>query len=307
MISVRISALSGLHIGATWSFSQGEFSVGGSAACSVFICDEDFPEVFLKMKIRGRRVLIDESSSVEIGETGSDANCRWLFPDQKVFVEHEGVKFCIEVLDTSGKMLAKVTNIIRRTMFQTVESVRGIGVSLILGLSLVLGMSSTVIILFLGTSNVSSLEAKTNEKLAEEQRKAEVVNNQILLAIQAEMNAFAKAQSLDNFKLITAQKDVSVEGKMSRRSLSQFEELLTKLARDYGGSVRLKAQVELTNEQKVVDSVQVRSISLGDQPVVILRSGQKLFLGSFYENLRLVEITEDKIVFVGQSSYELYL
>jgi hypothetical protein len=308
MISVTIEALSGLHVGAKWSFNGGEFSIGGSSACSVFICDEGFPEVFLVMKILGRRVMIDSSSSgVEVGESKQGSSGKWLYPDQKVLVEYQGVQFSITVIDASGKLMAKLGDSLQRRLFETVESIRGIGVSLVLGLSFAMGLGTTVVVLFLGTSNASRLEAKTNENPRATVVEAPSLIEQIKGAINSELTAFAQDKNIEVFRVVESDNSIAVETQMSRKNLVNFESLLSKLAKDYGNMVLFNVKVSFTDEQSIIDQLQIRSVSLGEQPVVILRNGQKLTLGSFYESLRLVDVNENRVVFSGKSTYELPL
>ena len=94
---------------------------------------------------------------------------------------------------------------------------------------------------------------------------------------------------------------------MSRAELVKFERLLKKLSLDYGQNVKIKANVALTLEQKIVDSLAIRSVSFGEQPVVTLSSGERLFIGSSYKNLEVKEVKLDGIVLAGSSVYRLPL
>jgi hypothetical protein len=309
MIGVRISALSGLHVGATWYFTSGEFTLGGSSTCSAFICDDDFPEVFLTMRIIGRKVMVDLGVTLEeeIGELRKNGSGRWLFPDQKIFIEHGDIKFSIEVLDTSGESLARIANFIRRVVFNSVETVRGIGIQLVFGLSFAMGMAATVTVLFFGTSNVSRLEAKTNGELSTKQAEDALVLEQVLAAISFEINKFITNTGVQGVNLSTKGDQVNIAGAMSRKQLLQFEGLLTQLTSDYGHLVGITAKMALTTEQVLIDGLEIMSVSLGEQPVVVLRNGQKLFIGSDYETLKLVGVNEQKAVFSGGSTYEIPL
>lgn len=311
MINVKVDVLSGLHAGASWVFSSGDVSIGGNSQCSVFLCDQALPDFCLRLRVIGNRVLLKEvNSGLEgagelVGREG-----KWVYPDQVFTIESNGVKFNLSVVDSSAVVWARLGNFLRRSLSSTAELIQGMGVRLVLGISFCMGLISTVTVLFLGTVGANSLEARENEAALENQEQVVVSAkpHKIIDSVQDELIRFSQTQKVAYTSLEVKDDTVRVVAEMNRVQIRKFEDMLKNLARDYGTSVSISAQLALTQEQKLVDAIDVRSVSYGNQPVVMLRSGERLFLDSVHNNLRLIEVSTDKIVLSGQSArYELTL
>ncbi len=311
MINIKIEVLTGLHSGATWEFNGGEVSVGGSSMCSVFLCDQVLPDSCLKLKIIGNRVLLVgvnaelEGASELIGREG-----KWIYPDQAFVFEYQGVRFSLSILDASAMFLSRIGNYLRRKAVASAELVQGMGLQFVLGVSFCLGLASTVTVLFLGSVGANKAEAKEYKDLENKIKLAEVAAkpNQVIDSVKQELMAFASAEKIKLNQFEIKDDAVTLAAEMTRIQLKSFENTLQNLARDYGSSVSISARLSLSKEQMLVDEIDVRSVSFGNQPVVTLRGGERLFLDSFYNDLRLVEVSANRIVLVGQSAtYELPL
>lgn len=310
MINVKIEILSGLHSGASWVFSSGDVSIGGNSQCSVFLCDEDLPDFCIQLRIIGNRILLKE---VNPGLAGADElvgrEGKWIYPDQLFMLECAGVRFSLSVLDRSAVLLDRIANIMRKSVHRSLELIQGMGIQLVLGVSFCLGLLSTVIVLFLGTVGGSNVEAKENKSL-DSPTALEVAAkpNKIVDSVQQELSRFSESQKVSFSTLEIKDDSISVSAEFTRVQMKNFERLLQNLARDYGDSVSITAKLSLNQEQKLVDEIDVQSVSFGSQPVVMLRTGERLFMDAMYNELRLVKVSSNSIVLEGKSAtYELPL
>ena len=310
MINVKIEVLSGLHSGANWTFGSGEISIGGNSQCSVFLCDEVLPDFCVQLKVIGNRVLLKEvnpalqGADELIGREG-----KWVYPDQVFMLEYEGVKFSLSVVDQSAVILARIANALRRRVHGTLELVQGMGIQLVLGISFCLGLLSTVTVLFLGTVGGNSVEAKEHQSLEQaDQVEVAAKPNQVIDSVRQELVRFSESQSASFAVLDIKDDSVNLSAELTRKQMKNFESLLQNLARDYGTKVAITAKVSLSPEQKLVDEIDIQSVSFGNQPVVMLRTGERLFLDGSYNDLRLVKVASNGIVLQGKlATYELPL
>ena len=231
-------------------------------------------------------------------------------PDQVFTIESNGVRFNLSVVDSSAVIWARLGNFMRKSLSSTAELIQGMGVQLVLGISFCLGLISTVTVLFLGSAGANSLEAREKEAALENPEQVVVAAkpHKIIDSVREELMRFSQTQKVAYTSLEVKDDTVRLVAEMNWVQTRNFESMLKNLARDYGTSVSISAQLALTQEQKLVDEIDVRSVSYGNQPVVMLRSGERLFLDSEYNNLRLIEVSTNKIVLMGQSErYELAL
>lgn len=307
MINVKIDVLSGLHAGASWVFNNGEISVGGNPQCSVFLCDQDLPDFCVRLKVIGNRVLLREVNPALVGAdelVGREG--KWVYPDQVFAIESQGVKFNLSIVDSSAVIWARLGNFACKSLSSSAELIQGMGVKLVLGISFCMGLVSTVTVLFLGTVGANNLEAREREAAMENKGLVISKPHKVIDSVREELVRFSETRKVSYTSLEVKDDSVRVVADMNRVQMRDFENMLKNLARDYGKTVSISAQLALSQEQKLVDEIDVRSVSYGSQPVVMLRGGERLFLDSVYNNLRLVEVSTNKIVLVGQSSrYEL--
>lgn len=308
MISVRIEVLSGLHSGASWAFGNGEVSVGGNSQCSVFLCDEVVPDFFIRLKVIGNRVLLQE---VHPGLLGAEElvgrEGKWVYPDQTFMLEYEGIKFSMSVIDTSMVFLARIGNVLRKRVTGTLELVQGMGIQLVLGISFCLASLSTVVVLFLGTVGGNNLQAKEYSSL-EGGIEALAKPNKIIDSVRQELIRFSESQNASFTSLQIDENSVNLSAELTRVQMKNFESLLQNLARDYGNTVAITAKLSLNPEQILVDEIDIQSVLFGNQPVVMLRTGERLFLDASYKDLRLVKVASNGIVLQGKlASYEIPL
>lgn len=310
MISIKIEVMSGLHSGANWAFGNGEISIGGNSQCSVFLCDEVLPDFCLRLKVIGNRVLLKEvnpglqGAAELVGREG-----KWVYPDQVFMLEYEGVKFSVSVVDQSTVILARIANAFRKRVHGTLELVQGMGIQLVLGISFCLGLLSTVTVLFLGTVGGNNVQAKEHKSL-EQATEVEVTAkpNQVIDSVRQELIRFSESQRASYTVLEINDDSVNLSAEFTRIQMRNFENLIQNLARDYGANVAITAKLSLSPEQKLVDEIDIQSVSFGSQPVVMLRTGERLFLDASYNDLRLVKVASNAIVLQGKSAtYELPL
>lgn len=308
MINVKIEVLSGLHSGANWCFSGGEVSVGGSPECSVFLCDEVLPDFCIRLKIIGNRVLLKDVNTALLGAdelVGREG--KWVYPDQTFMLEYEGIKFSLSVVDQSTVILSRLKNALGKRLHGSLELVQGMGIQLVLGISFVLGLLSTVSVLFLGTVGGNNVQAKEYQSL-EQVEQPSAKPNKIIDSVRQELIRFAEVQQVSYKTLEMKEDSVKVSAEFSRKQMKSFETLLQNLARDYGSEVSISATASLSAEQKFVDEIDVQSVSFGNQPIVMLRTGERLFLDAAYNDLRLVKVARDGLVLQGKlASYEIAL
>lgn len=312
MIKIRIDVLTGLHAGANWEFNTGTVTIGGSSDCGVFLCDAGLPDYCLILKIVANKVLLDlVDSRLQGDEEIVGREGRWVYPGQSFELESNGVRFQVSIVDFSGVFAARALNAVRRVSTHTAEYVQRMGVQLVVGVCLSLAFLSTITILFFGSSG-NELNAQNNgieyiDPNSLEFGKDIVRPNLITDTVRSELIGFASNFQVSFSSLVAGANNVTVSAAMSRFQIRQFESLLLDLARDYGTSVNIGAEVRLTPEQEIVDRIQVRSVSFGQQPVVTLMSGERLFIGSYYNDLRLADVSENSIVLVGDSTYRIPL
>lgn len=312
MIRVKVEVTSGLHAGAVWEFSNGEVTIGGSADCSVFLCDQELPDYCIKLKIIGNRVLLRHIASGMQGISELEGRVgKWVYPDQKFQIECNGVQFSIQVTDISGLIFARFANVALKKLNDSAEVIQDLGMKIVLAVSLGLGFISTVIVLLLGTSGKDLRAAEeikhAQNKVQTAQARPVAIPNTMVDSFRQEIQAFLNSRKIRNIQISVKGDSIELSAKMSRLELSELEGLMSRLAQDYGSKVSFKAQVGLTDEQLAVDSIDIRSVSFGAQPVIMLGDGDRLFLGSYYKNLKLISVTKDGIVLAGKSSYSVPL
>jgi hypothetical protein len=313
---INVKVLSGLHEGAEWSFTSGEVMIGGNAQCTIFLCDDEVPEYCVTLKIIGNRITclyVDEK--VAGAEELASRIGKWVYPDQHYELDCNGIKIQLSVLDASGQLLTSVSNFFKRHSNTVFDCVQRMGVQLVVGTSIALSCLSSVLLIFFGSGTPSS-NAATNLKV-DYQNAAQIAESNVLSAktsaamlqfVKDDLTNFAQKNSIEYGEFKVENGSVEIKAEMSRKHLKKFEALLEKTAKFYGNNISLKVDVALSEQQRTVDELLVKSVKLGSQPAVVLESGERLFVGASYKGLELIKINQNEIVFKSDDSvYEVFI
>ena len=316
MIKLCVKVLTGVHEGADWLFTSGLVSIGGSAESSVFLCDENIPDQLLALKVIGNRVLVVNLDARSFSSDVSLLRSRvgkYLYPGDVFHLEVAGIRFVVSVIDTSQIIIGRAYNIFRRKMNAFADWAQEFGMRIVLAFSLLMGMLSTVVVLFFGVSGAELRAAAERPKVQYVDAKElefkgpKPVALRISDSVKTQLKQFAETQSITLQILESGEKEVKLKAAMSRTQIAEFEKLITRLMMDYGASVSLVAEVSYSEEQQIVDGIEIKGVSFAGKPTVTLSTGEKLFVGSIYRNLEVREVDPTGIVLAGSSVYKLPL
>lgn len=150
---------------------------------------------------------------------------------------------------------------------------------------------------------------KGSERIAEVAERQEQVPIGVTMAsnIVQDLTSFAKRQGTKGISVRQEEDKVEIDAELSRAQAMEFERELIRFGRDYGQFVQLKANLRFTPEQKLVDEIRVSQIVFGKAAAVILQDGEMLFEGGKYNGLTITQISMDKVVLDGTTSYEVPL
>jgi hypothetical protein len=315
MLALSIEVTSGLHAGAKWKFGNGVVTLGGNANSEVFLCDDGIPDQCLKLKVSGNKVTFEEISGEIrfLGQLGKVPS-RVLYAGQSLTVTCRQVQFIISAATESGRVWAGFSNSTARFFGAILDLVRSIGPGTIMAISCLFGLLVTTVILFFGTANFSESQAFPAAGLIENPKALPPpppppVADQLLRVVQLQMMHFKEEHKLNDFEVVIDMDKVRVRatGSLSRMQMQQFETLLRRISADHGRQIEIVAAISLSSEQKAVDEIEVAGVLLGNQPVLVLRDGTRLFLGARHQGVVLDEVSENRLVFVGNTRYELPL
>lgn len=315
MLTLNIEVTSGLHAGARWKFDHGLVTLGGDANSEVFLCDEGIPEQCMKLRIFGNRITFEEMAAEVryLGQAGKSAN-RTLYAGQSINFSCRQVQFTVSASTESSLLWTRILNTGSRMCGGMVELVRSIGPGTVLALSCLIGLLATTVILFFGTTQRPDFQAApdpagpassnvSNEKVLPP------MTEQLLTVVETELIEFQGSQQLDDFFVHSDPQSgsIKIEGRLSRSQIRKFENLLKRIASDHGNQIDIIATVDLSNEQKSVDGIEVAGVLLGTHPALVLRDGTRLFVGANYQGVVLDQVSENGLVFVGSTRYEVPL
>lgn len=315
MLTLSIEVTSGLHAGAKWTFDRGIVTLGGNANSEVFLCDEGIPDQCMKIRIFGNRITFEEIAAEVryLGQAGKSTN-RTLYAGQSINFSCRQIQFSVSALNESGPVLTRLINFGSRFFGGLMELVRSIGPGAILTLSCLIGLLVTTVILFFGSMRQPEVQASpaaesTAPHIKNISLSTPPIKEQLLGVVQSELVEFQGSQKLDDFVIDTdmVKGSVNIKGRLSRQQLHKFETLLQRIASDHGNQIDILATVDLSNEQKSVDKIDVSGVLLGAHPALILRDGTRLFVGAKYNGVVLDQVTENGLVFVGNTRYEVPL
>lgn len=318
MLTLKIEVTSGLHAGARWTFDHGIVTLGGHANSEVFLCDEGIPDKCMRLRIFGNRITFEDMAAEVryLGQAGKAVN-RTLYVGQTINFSCRQVQFSVSACDESSMLWNRMLTNGSRLFGGMVELVRSIGPGTVLAISCLIGLLVTTVILFFGTVRPPDYQAlpasdspsSTNTNTYTPPPPVPPLGEQLLRVVKSELAEFQGRQKLDDFVVHSdlQQGSITIEGRLSRSQLRKFESLLKQIASDHGNQIDILATVDLSKEQKSVDKIEVAGVLLGTHPALLLRDGTRLFVGANYQGVVLDQISENGLVFVGNTRYEVPL
>lgn len=312
MIHIQVKAKSGLHAGAVWRLNNSLVSLGANSQSDVFLCDPEIPDTLITLRKSGRRFNIETLHS-EARLTAPDQKKvdNTLFPSQLLTLDFKHIQIELQIVNGTSGLMSTLNDGVARTLHQLVQLLRGIGARAIVALLFIIGLLLTTVVLFFGTAGVVKSEASVIKKpdlnntyklkplSTLESRMAENVANEI--------NDFAIRASTNQLSVTVDDDRVDIDAELSRAQSIGFEKLLDRLVIDYGEKVDIRARLALTEEQRRIDEIAIEQVVLGSRPVVILRDGARLYVGGQYQGVNLLSVDSRKVVFQGETVYEVVL
>ena len=312
MIHIQVKAKSGLHAGAVWRLDNSLVSLGANSQSDVFLCDPEIPDTLITLRKSGRRFNIETLHS-EARLTAPDQKKvdNTLFPSQLLTLDFKHIQIELQIVNGTSGLMSSLNDGFARTLHQLVQLLRGIGARAIVALLFIIGLLLTTVVLFFGTAGVVKSEASVIKKpdlnntyklkplSTLESRMAENVANEI--------NDFAIRASTNQLSVKVDDDRVDIDAELSRAQSIGFEKLLDRLVIDYGEKVDIRARLALTEEQRRIDEIAIEQVVLGSRPVVILRDGARLYVGGQYQGVNLLSVDSRKVVFQGETVYEVVL
>lgn len=310
MLHIQIKAKSGLHAGALWRFDQTFLTMGAHPQADVFLCDPDIPDNLITLRKMGRRYEI-ESINSEARLTSPDMKKveATLFPSQSLMLDFRHVQLELEVLNASYGLATSVRDKAARNLYRAVQFLRSLGARAIVAFLFVISLLITTTVLFFGTAGVVKSQASVPNKLEQAKKRSDVipVKARMAMNIEQEFNSLAQRMSFTSMNVNVENDEVEIDVELSRAQAIEFERLLSQVTRDYGNEVEIRASLRLSSEQLAIDEIQVEQLVLGVKPVLVLRDGERLYIGGNYNGVKLVGIQSDKVVFQGSTLYEVML
>ena len=312
MIHIQVKAKSGLHAGAVWRLDNSLVSLGANSQSDVFLCDPEIPDTLITLRKSGRRFNIETLHS-EARLTAPDQKKvdNTLFPSQLLTLDFKHIQIELQIVNGTSGLMSSLNDGVAKTLHQLVQLLRGIGARAIVALLFIIGLLLTTVVLFFGTAGVVKSEASVIKKpdlnntyklkplSTLESRMAENVANEI--------NDFAIRASTNQLSVNVDDDRVDIDAELSRAQSIKFEKLLDRLVIDYGEKVDIRARLALTEEQRRIDEIAIEQVVLGSRPVVILRDGARLYVGGQYQGVNLLSVDSRKVVFQGETVYEVVL
>lgn len=313
MTYVQVKAKSGLHAGATWVASKSHVTIGANPNADVFICDSDVPDILLLLRRYGRRYQIENiHPEAKTNNTNDQPGETSLFAGQDLTVNFRHIQLDLFIQHGKQGWGSSVSDTYQRLWYAILYGLRNIGAKAIVGFLFLVSLLLTSYVLFFGSVGTVQAEAIQNfEERSAASSAPDVpmvkMGEQLVNNLVSEISAFAENAAIPSLVVSSQEDAVSMEGEVSRAQMAAFEEKLIRLTRDYGENVDITARLKLTDEQLVVDEINVQQLILGSRTVAILRDGQTLYEGGEYKGIRVVTIDSSKVVLQGKSRYEVSL
>lgn len=315
MIHLQIKAKSGLHAGAFWRIDQSLVTLGAHPQSDVFLCDPDIPDNLVTLRKVGRRYEIESiSPDAKLSSPDLKKIESTLFPSQLVTLDFRHIQLELEISNASHGLASSMRDSMSRRMYNTLQFLRGLGARAIVAFLFIVSLFLTGTILFFGTAGVVKSQASIQQKgdpskLAYRNGSAKPLGLEIQMGknVVDEFNEFASRMGVKTITVTHQGTQVRIEAELSRMQALAFEKLLAQITRDYGEKLEIQARLSLNKEQQILDTIEVEQLILGSKPVLVLRGGERLFIGADFNGLRLVAIQSDKAVFEGNGQYEVVL
>ncbi|WP_370263582.1 hypothetical protein [Limnobacter sp.] len=314
MIYTIVKAKSGLHAGATWRLDKSLLTMGASSKADVFLCDPEVPDVLLALRKMGRRVRIDTLHADARLKSADDREINEvLFPSQVISLDYRHIQLEIQIHSASHSLAAAFGDSFGTFFYGIVAALRSLGAKAFVALLFLIGFIMTVMIVFFGTAGVVKSEAKVNpvqpipRTILRDPPPVALLEKHMVNSVDRELREFARRSGSVNFKVDVDGDTVTVDAQLNRIQGQEFERELIRLGRDYGNYVSLVARMDFTEEQKLVDGIEIERMVLGARPSIILRDGMRLYPGGVFNGLTVVSIDSQKVVLKGSHTYEVVL
>ncbi|WP_394673148.1 hypothetical protein [Limnobacter sp.] len=312
MIHIQVKAKSGLHAGAVWRLDNSLVSLGANSQSDVFLCDPEIPDTLITLRKSGRRFNIETLHS-EARLTAPDQKKvdNTLFPSQLLTLDFKHIQIELQIVNGTSGLMSSLNDGFARTLHQLVQLLRGIGARAIVALLFIIGLLLTTVVLFFGTAGVVKSEAsvikKPNLNNTYKLKPLSTLESRMAENVANEINDFAIRASTNQLSVKVDDDRVDIDAELSRAQSIGFEKLLNRLVIDYGEKVDIRARLALTEEQRRIDEIAIEQVVLGSRPVVILRDGARLYVGGRYQGVNLLSVDSRKVVFQGETVYEVVL
>ena len=312
MIHIQVKAKSGLHAGAVWRLDNSLVSLGANSQSDVFLCDPEIPDTLITLRKSGRRFNIETLHS-EARLTAPDQKKvdNTLFPSQLLTLDFKHIQIELQIVNGTSGLMSSLNDGFARTLHQLVQLLRGIGARAIVALLFIIGLLLTTVVLFFGTAGVVKSEAsvikKPNLNNTYKLKPLSTLESRMAENVANEINDFAIRASTNQLSVKVDDDRVDIDAELSRAQSIGFEKLLDRLVIDYGEKVDIRARLALTEEQRRIDEIAIEQVVLGSRPVVILRDGARLYVGGQYQGVNLLSVDSRKVVFQGETVYEVVL
>lgn len=308
MIHLQIRAKSGLHAGAMWRLDQTFVSLGANPNADVFLCDPDIPENLITLRKMGRRYEIESvSQNVKLTSPDHKKVDDTLFPSQLLTLDFNHIQLELQVVNAAYGFATSMKDNVARNIYRVVQFLRGIGARAIVAFLFVISLLMTTLILFFGTAGVVKSQASVMAKMAVDSTKPPSLADRMARNVGEQFNEFAQRISAKNLVVDVKNNQVLVSAELSRPQAIEFEQILARAARDNGEMIDIKASLQLSAQQQQIDQIRVEQIVLGSKPAVVLRDGERLYVGGTYQGVVLTSIQSDKVIFEGDTLYEIAL
>lgn len=314
MIYLLIKAKSGLHAGATWRLDKHMFTLGASSRADVFLCDPGVPDSLITFRKSGRKIRIEGmNEELRIRSTDNRDVSEVLLPSQTAILDFRQIQIEVQVLTASYNFASAFGDRFTYFFHDLLRMLRNLGIKAFFGLLFFCSLAVTALLLFFGTAGVVKSEASMLDKSAERAAllppppKRRAVDLHMAQNAAQEMRDFAQRVNAQNFTVQVNDTQVNIQAVLSRLQSVEFERELNRQSRDYGEKIDIIATLEFTEEQKVIDSLEVERIVLGARPALVLRDGSMLYVGGQFQGLNVMSIGPRQVVLSGATTYEVSL
>lgn len=314
MIYTVIKAKSGLHAGATWRLDKPMLTLGASSSADVFLCDPEVPDILVSLRRFGRKIRIDGLHQDARLKSADERDVdEILLPSQTVLLDYRHIQLEIQVLASTYNIGTAFTDRLAGLLFGILRMLRNLGAKAFVALLFLIGLILTVTIVFFGTAGVVKSEARVHTPapiqttILRDPPPMEAIESRMADSVGMELRQFANRSKSIAFDVTVKEDTVSVAAEVSRFQAMDLERELIRLARDYGKQVAIQATLKFTEEQKVVDGIEIERVVLGSRPALVLRDGSRLYTGGIYNGLSVVSVDARKVVLKGSDLYEVSL